>query len=99
MKKSIQKTTGLIIAGTVQDRTRRMVPADNPTTEIVTYVITDDSDKRYYIDEYSPSNYHEIGDFIEIPVYVKPYRKRNGDLGYSLNVQKAYHYQSRGESF
>lgn len=76
-----------------------MVPADNPKTEIVTYAISDESEKRYYVDEYSPAGYHEVGDFVEIPVYVKPYRKRNGDLSYSLSVLKAYQYQSKGESF
>jgi hypothetical protein len=99
MKKNRQKTTGLIVIGTVQDRTRRMVPADNPTTEIVTYLVTDESEKRYYIDDYRPSEYYEIGEFIEVPIYVKPYRKRNGELSYSLNIQKAYQYQTKGESF
>ena len=99
MKKSAPKTTGLIIAGTVQERSRRMIGASEPKTEIVTYVITDDSEKRYYVDEFSPASYHEIGDFVEVPVYIKPFRKKNGDLSYSLNIQKAYQYQSKGESF
>ena len=50
MKKTDQQITGLYIAGTIQERTRRMVPTDNPTTEIVTYTVTDANDKRYYID-------------------------------------------------
>ncbi len=99
MKKNRQKSTGLIVVGIVQDRTRRMVPADNPTTEIVTYLITDESEKRYYIDDYRPAEYYEIGEFVEVPIYVKPYRKRNGELSYSLNIQKAYQYQTKGESF
>lgn len=41
MKKTDQQITGLYIAGTIQERTRRMVPADHPTTEIVTYTVTD----------------------------------------------------------
>lgn len=99
MRKNNTKTTGLYIAGTVQDRVRRMVPIDNPKTEIVTYTISDESEKCYYVDEYSPTGYHEIGDYVEIPVYVKPYRKRNGDLSYSFSVLKAYQHQSKGESF
>ena len=43
--------------------------------------------------------FSELGDFIETPVYIKPYRKRNGDLSYSISVQKEYQYQSKGESF
>jgi hypothetical protein len=99
MKKCQNKITGLYVAGTVRDRTRRKIPVENPTTEIVTYVVTDDNEHRYYIDEYSPISYHEIGDFIETPVYIKPYRKRNGDLSYSISVQKEYQYQTKGESF
>ena len=39
--KSISTMHGLSLSGTVIDRTRRMVPHDNPTTEIVTYTIQD----------------------------------------------------------
>ena len=35
MKKSAPKTTGLIIAGTVQERSRRMIGIAEPKTEIV----------------------------------------------------------------
>ena len=99
MRKAANKITGLYLSGTVRERTRRMVPADNPTTEIVTYVITDENERRYYLDDYAPESYHEIGDCIEVPVYIKPYRKKTGDLSYSISVQKAYQYQAKGESF
>ena len=75
MKKTDQQITGLYIAGTIQERTRRMVPADHPTTEIVTYTVTDSNDKRYYIDDYAPDSYHEVGDNIVFPVFIKPFRK------------------------
>lgn len=99
MKKTDQQITGLYIAGTIQERTRRMVPADHPTTEIVTYTVTDANDKRYYIDDYAPDSYHDVGDYAVLPVFIKPFRKKNGDPSYSLSVQKAYKYQSKGESF
>ena len=79
MKKTDQQITGLYIAGTIQERTRRMVPADHPTTEIVTYTVIDQNDKRYYIDDYAPDSYHEVGDYAVIPVFIKPFRKKNGD--------------------
>ena len=41
MKKTDQQITGLYITGTIQESTRRMVQADHPTTEIVTYTVTD----------------------------------------------------------
>ena len=109
MKKTDQQITGLYIAGTIQERTRRMVPADHPTTEIVTYTVIDQNDKRYYIDDYAPDSYyiddyapdsyHEVGDYAVIPVFIKPFRKKNGDPSYSLSVQKAYRHHSKGESF
>ena len=90
--------TGLLIRGTVKERTRRHVPFDNPTTEIVTYTISDENDRRYYIDDFAPSTYYSIGENVENNVYVRPYRKRNGDLSYTLCIQKDYH-SIKGESF
>ena len=100
MKKEQGKTTGLYIAGTVQNRTKRMISSDQrEKTEIVTYVITDDNDRNYYIDDFAPDHYYNINDFVEIPVYIKPYRKKTGDLSYSLSIQKPYKPKPKGESF
>ena len=83
------KTYGLYLNGTVVDRTRRYVPKDNPATEIVTYTLSDNADRKYYVDDYAPSEYHELGAFISVPVYVKPYIKKNNDLSYNLCIQKS----------
>ena len=99
MKRTEKHVSGLYIAGTVRERTRRMVPAENPETEIVTYVITDENQRRYYIDDYAPDSYFEINEYVEVPVYIRPYRKKNGDLSYSISIQKTYQRQSKGESF
>ena len=82
------KPCGLYLNGTVVDRTRRYVPKDNPVTEIVTYTLSDNTDRKYYVDDYAPSEYHEMGTFISVPVYVKPYIKKNNDLSYNLCIQK-----------
>ena len=95
---SVVHLTGLLIRGTVKERTRRHVPFDNPTTEIVTYAISDENDRRYYVDDFAPSAYYSIGENVENNVYVRPYRKRNGDLSYTLCIQKDYH-SIKGESF
>lgn len=97
-EENIEHLTGLLIRGTVKERTRRNVPFDNPTTEIVTYTISDENDRRYYVDDFAPSSYYSIGEKIENIVYVRPYRKRNGDLSYTLCIQKDYH-SVKGESF
>ena len=89
---------GLILMGAVVDRTRRMVPRDNPTTLIVTYTLDDGMGRKYFVDDYAPTNYFDIGMYITVPVYVKVYMKRNKELGYTLNIQKEF-VSERGEHF
>ena len=52
------KPFGIVLSGTVVDRTRRHVPKDYPTTEIVTYTLSDGYERKYFIDDFSPSEYH-----------------------------------------
>lgn len=88
---------GLFLSGTVIDRTRRMVPHDNPTTEIVTYTIQDNCNRRFFVDDYAPDDYHEINTSICLPIYIKPYSRKNGEPSYTLNIQKSE--SGRGEHF
>lgn len=89
--------TGLSLTGTVIDRTRRMVPRDNPTTEIVTYTIQDDHNRKFYVDDYVPNSYHDINVKVCLPVYIKSYKRKNGEPSYTINVQKLE--ITRGEHF
>ena len=68
------------------------------STQIVTYTIMDSANRRYYVDEYSPDEYHEIGDYIIIPIYVKTFKKNNGEIGHSFAVQQQFN-PARGENF
>lgn len=88
---------GLSLSGTVIDRTRRMVPRDNPTIEIVTYTVQDESSRKYFVDDFAPENYYDINSSVCLPVYVKAYKRRNGEPSYTLNVQKQD--AGRGEHF
>ena len=88
---------GLSLSGTVIDRTRRMVPHDNPTTEIVTYTVQDGFNRKYYVDDYAPNSYHELQTTICFPVYIKAYNRKNGEPSYTLNIQKTD--MTRGEHF
>lgn len=91
--------SGLYLFGQVIDRTRRTIQTRNNTSaEIVTYTIRDICDRRYYVDEYSPSSYFEVNKYVEIPVYVKVFQKRNGEIAYSFCVQQKLA-PSRGEHF
>lgn len=95
-----QVEPGLYIIGSIANRTRRFITTiKNPNTEIVTYTIIDEHDHRYYVDDFAPSSYHELTESIIIPVYVKPYKKKNGDAAYTLCVQKNYHPVTKGEEF
>ena len=92
--------SGLYVFGEVTDRTRRTVPTrDNSNAEIVTYTIQDTAGHRYFIDEYSPQRYNDIGTVVEIPVYVRTFKKRNGDVGHSFGVQQQLTISTRGERF
>ncbi|MCR5232374.1 MAG: hypothetical protein K6E53_00470, partial [Lachnospiraceae bacterium] len=95
MEPSARPSCGLFLSGTVTDRTRRRVPRDNPTTEIVTYTLCDDNEKKYFVDDYAPDHYYNLGAYVSLPVYVKPYQKKNNDISYNLCVQKQS--SSRGE--
>ena len=88
---------GLSLSGTVTDRTRRMVPHDNPTTEIVTYTVQDGYNRKFYVDDYAPTGYHDVGSDVNFPVYIKAYSRRNGEPSYTLNIQKMD--AVRGEHF
>ena len=93
---STPKSCGLTLSGTVVDRTRRHVPKDNPTTEIVTYTLGND-ERKFFVDDFAPSEYHELGTFVSFPVYIKPYIKKNNEASYNLCIQKKP--SSRGEHF
>ncbi len=88
---------GLSLSGTIIDRTRRMVPRDNPTTEIVTYTIQDGYNRKFYVDDYAPNGYHDLESVVSLPVYIKSYTRKNGEPSYTLNVQKDE--VGRGEHF
>ena len=102
-QRNIRSTThsvplsGLSLSGTVIDRTRRMVPRDNPTTEIVTYTIQDHSNRKFFVDDYAPGGYHDLESEVSFPIYVKAYVRKNGEASYTLNIQKTD--ISQGEHF
>ena len=93
--------SGLYVFGHVIDRTRRNIKTRNGSSaEIVTYTIQDNSGRRYFVDEYTPEEYYELGESVEIPVYVKTFKKNSGDVGYSFCVQQQFGPgPGRGEHF
>lgn len=74
-----------------------MVPRNNPTTEIVTYMIQDGNNRKYFVDDYAPDSYHEIASSVSLPVYIKAYVRKNGEPSYTINIQKSD--VGRGEHF
>ena len=88
---------GLSLSGTVIDRTRRMVPRDNPTIETVTYTVQDGCNRKFFVDDFAPGEYHDINSNVCFPVYIKAYKRKNGEPSYTINVQKTE--AGRGEHF
>lgn len=83
------KLSILFLSGQVTDRTRRTnLTRMDTSIQIVTYTIMDSSCCRYYVDEYGLDKYHEIGDNVIVPVYVKTFKKNNGEIGHSFAVQQ-----------
>ena len=70
---------------------------DNPQHEIVTYTLVDDNEGVYFVDDFEPDKYHNIGDYVMLPVYIKAYIKRNSQASYTICTRKDY--QTRGEAF
>lgn len=91
---------GLYVVGKIANRTRRYITtSSNPNTEIVTYTIIDDHERRYFIDDFAPLSYYEVSSPVTLPVYVKTFVKKNGDASYTLCIQKNYHPITKGEAF
>ena len=91
---------GLYVIGSITNRTRRYITTNaNPNTEIVTYTILDNHDHRFFVDDFAPASYLEVLQSVILPVYIKPYKKKNGDAAYTLCVQKNYHPITKGEAF
>ncbi|MBR2768931.1 MAG: hypothetical protein IKD68_08360, partial [Solobacterium sp.] len=89
--------TGIYFAGVVQERRKRMVPKDNPDTEVVTYTFYDDENRMsYYIDDYAPESYLEVGEYAEFPIRIKAYvHKGTGKPAYSMTIKKSFAQSAR----
>jgi len=96
---TVETISGLCLAGTIFKRTKREVSVKNSKTEIITYTVVDSNNRYYYVDDYSPAEYYDLGQAVQIPIYIKPYKKKSGEASYSLNVSKPFRASSRGEEF
>ena len=90
---------GLYVSGKIVNRTRRHVPKINPTTEVVTYTLDDESGRKNYVEEFAPTSYHELGEYVTFHVYVKAYIKKNREASYTLNIMKDSDNARGGEPF
>lgn len=72
-----KRVTGMFLSGQIMDRSRRKVPRNDQQIEIVTYLIQDNHGKKYYVDYFDPHGYYKIGENVCIPIYIKPYQRKN----------------------
>ncbi len=98
MSKSLEKPSGMFVFGTVKDRRKREIEKADKKIEIITYEVADNDGHIYYVEAFDPENYYDRAQYVQIPVYIKTYKKKNGDPAYTINVKsvvKTLH----GESF
>lgn len=91
------RLSGLTVCGVVRERRKRNVPLNNPQHEIVTHTLGDDQEGIYFVDDFEPEKYHNLGDYVMMPVYIKSYIKKNNQASYTICARKDY--QTRGEAF
>lgn len=98
---SLCRPTGLIVAGEVMNRYKRSVtPKDKPTATVVTYEFIDGSGQTIYVDDYEPEEFLNVGDYVMLPVRIRPYVNRNTEkLSYSISVRKKFTKKQKGEAF
>ena len=89
---------GLVLSGHVIDRIKKEVKVSDKSLEVVTYTLEADR-RRFFVDDFAPESYFQIGSFVSLPVYLKPYNKKNGDASYMLKVQKENVDPSHGQRF
>jgi hypothetical protein len=41
----------------------------------------------FYMNDYAPNSYYEIGDDVGFNVYIKTYKRKHGEPYYTLNIQ------------
>ena len=91
---------GLYLIGEVSDRVKKSITTHGIDVEVVTYTISGNDGQRYYVDDFDPEKYFAIREKVSIPVYVKAYKKKNGEASYMLKLQKKDMFvASRGERF
>ena len=92
--------TGLFLVGKVADRVKKIVTAQGIEVEVVTYTVMSDAIHRYYVDDFDPEKYYSVGENVSLPVYVKAYKKKNGEPSYMLKMmKKEVVITSRGQHF
>lgn len=98
MSRLSDKPSGMYVFGTVKERRKREIEKSGDKIEIVTYEVADDDGHLYYVEAFDPEEYYDRAQYVQIPIYIKAYKKKNGDPAYTINVKgvvKSFH----GESF
>ena len=97
---NVEEDWGLFLIGEVSDRVKKIITTHGMDVEVVTYTISCNDRQRFYVDDFDPEKYFSIGEKVSIPVYVKAYKKKNGEASYMFKLQKKDIFvASRGERF
>ncbi len=95
-----ENSVGLFLVGEIEDRVRKMVISQGIEVEVVTYTISCGTGRNYYVDDFAPNDYYNLHEKAVIPVYIKAYKKKNGEPSYMLKLlKKDVKVTSRGTRF
>jgi len=73
---------GLLIKGSIAGRSKRVV--GDKKLELVTYKVLAGA-KVFFVKDWIPDNYFAVGEFVELPISIKPFSK-NGQISLDYTI-------------
>ncbi len=92
-------TKGLYLIGTIANRSRKLIDDKGKKNEVIYYLIQTGSDEYYFVYDFEPKSYHEVGEEVSLPIISHPYIGRYNHLGVSYYVRKEKKRDLPGEFF
>lgn len=88
--------SGIFVEGQVIARTRQKFKQNDKDLEKVIYRITN-AGPDLLVEDVSPPGYLTIGTIVKLPIYIRPWARRNGTPAFSVSIARPM--ADRGEEF
>lgn len=79
--------SGLRLIGTVTARSRTFLERGTEKIEKITYRVVNDG-PDIMLDDLAPPGYLTIGTLIDVPIFVRPWARKNGTPAFSVSVAR-----------